>query len=71
MAFKPDSIASVSYSNRAGLTLTSERGHRVRIETEHVRNWAECYGDTARLPEPGTVWTRVTDACSEWTRRFA
>ena len=66
-----DTIASVSYSNRAGLELTSERGHRVRIGAEQVRNWAECYGDTARFPETGTAWTRVIDACSEWTRRFA
>lgn len=66
-----DTIATVSYSRAHGLVLTSKRGQRVSIEPEHLREWARCYGDPTRLPEPGTVWARVTDACSEWTRRFA
>ena len=70
MTTEPDSIASVSYSQSSGLTLTSKRGHRVSIAPEHLHHWTQCFDDTARSPEIGTVWTRVTDACSEWTRRF-
>ncbi len=63
-----DTIDTVSYSQSMGLVLTSKRGQRVNIEPEHLHEWVQCC-DVSMLR--GTPWNKVTEACSEWTQRFA